>query len=145
MLVIRARQMVALQRNLEDRFRERIADGLRQSYGDAIVVRAGKESQLRNLSHQDLRDLIEIAIMRAQMHGLVWESSLWTFTLLAFLVAPDFDNRPEVARFLDVRDLAVDYSFAEMVERLSEEDWARIRSASNLEAWDWALVPRVPE
>ena len=117
MLTIRRSQMQVIAEARRAEFHERIAAHLRQEHAAAVA----------GLSWETLRDRIRIGDVRAARHGFQRESSVVTFVVLMFTVAPDFDMHPEVARVLEYERVPVDRRLLLLAHEITEPQWDEIR------------------
>jgi|WetSurMetagenome_2_1015567.scaffolds.fasta_scaffold313334_2 hypothetical protein len=65
----------------------------------------------------------EVAVERAKRHGFLKESSVAAFASLMFLVAPNFDEQPNIKAALKAPGLPADACMERLMGNTKEEDW----------------------
>jgi hypothetical protein len=63
---------------------------------DAIVQHLAESNpeELRGIALIHIRDMVEMGVQRARLHGLVDDSDLFAFVSVRFEIAPNFDEEP---------------------------------------------------
>ncbi len=75
-----------------------------------------------DLNDEEIRRRAALAIERAQSHGFTQAEPITAFANLMFLVAPDFDQQPAIARALAVKAPEAQ-RIGLLFEKTKEEDW----------------------
>ena len=117
MLTIRSMQIQAIAAARRGEFHDRIADYLRADHPATVA----------GLSYQALRDRIALGEVRASLRGFTRESSIATFVMLMFTVAPDFDDHRDVRRILEYEKAPVDRRLLLLAHAITEPQWDEIR------------------
>lgn len=120
MLVIRRAQMGAL------------ADARRRELYLAIAahLRTEHASAAAAFDEDQLLECVRLGCRRAAAWRFTRESSLATFVVLMFTVAPDFDAHPAVRRLLEDERAPVDRRLLLAAHRLTGAQWNEVRAAS---------------
>lgn len=87
MLMIRSEQMQALGQSMRQRFVSRMADELPQRCPDEV----------KNLSHEDLRAMVDEGIDVAKQYGITDETDVRAFLWFIAQFGLDFSQTPETA------------------------------------------------
>lgn len=85
------------------------------------------------LTDAEIRRRAELAIARAQSHGFTEPEPITAYTSLMFLVAPDFDRQPAIARALASVGPEGE-RVAALFAKTKESDWEEAAAASR--GWD---------
>ncbi len=94
----------------------------------ALIAELGDEEVARRAA---------AGIARAHAHGFLQPESVTAFVTLMFLVAPDFDTHPAIARALRLRGTEAE-RLRLLFERTREEDWDQAAAASK--GWEPLLA-----
>lgn len=79
--------------------------------------------------------MVRTAIQRALDAGLKLDTAIIAYVHLAFVVAPNFDEHEIVQRIISsLHPLPDELPFL-LGERLSTDEWAQIRQASDSRSW----------
>jgi len=112
--------------------------GRDDSLAGLIVTRATeKDPELADkYENRILLDMARNGIKRARSHGLENTQDLQTFVGLMFVVAPNFDEQPEIRAVLSDESIPA----GEKIEKLkspliSEKAWEEAKNNHNEEAW----------
>jgi len=97
---------------------------------------AEQADALADLNDDEIRRRAALAIARAQSHGFTLPEPITAFATLMFLVAPDFDDQPNIRKALSIK-AAEPQRIKLLFEKTSEEDWDAAASASR--GWDSKL------
>jgi hypothetical protein len=57
--------------------------------------------ELRGIPLTHIRDMVEMGVQRARLHGLVDDSDLFAFVSVMFEIAPNFDEEPTLRAALE--------------------------------------------
>lgn len=105
---------------------------------DHIVTHLAEEQPalIAELGDQEVARRAAAGIARAHAHGFVQPESVTAFVTLMFLVAPDFDAHPAIARALRLRGAEAE-RLRLLFERTREEDWDQ--AAASSKGWESVL------
>lgn len=105
---------------------------------DHIVTHLAEEQPalIAELGDEEVARRAAAGIARAHAHGFVQPESVTAFVTLMFLVAPDFDAHPAIARALRLRGTEAE-RLRLLFERTREEDWDAAAAASK--GWESVL------
>ena len=96
---------------------------------------AEQAEAVAELSDGEIRRRAALAIARAQFHGFVQAEPITAYASLMFLVAPDFDRHPAIAKALDAASPEPEpQRIALLFEKTREEDWDAAAAATA--GWD---------
>jgi hypothetical protein len=135
MLKIRSEQMAVFQPVADAGFVARVADFLREQYGDAEVRLAEGTMTIKEIAPERLRAMVAQGVARGRGYGMKWESSLTTFVTLRFLVAPNFDEHPLIARALGDEQVDAEARVSGLTQTVTEANWQAARQAYDVRAW----------
>lgn len=93
---------------------------------------------IAELGDEEVARRAAAGIARAHAHGFVQPESVTAYVTLMFLVAPDFDSHPAIARALRLHGTEAD-RLRLLFERTREEDWDQAAAASG--GWE-PLLPK---
>lgn len=85
------------------------------------------------LTDAEIRRRAAAAIARAQSHGFTEPEPITAYASLMFLVAPDFDRQPAIARALAAEAPEAE-RIALLFQKTKEEDWDA--AAAGTRGWD---------
>ncbi len=88
------------------------------------------------LSDAEIRRRALHGVARAQGHGFEQPEAITAFVTLMFLVAPDFDRQPSIAKALADRSVPAPARLRGIFEKTSEADWED--AAERSEGWGGA-------
>ncbi len=89
---------------------------------------------MAGLSDAEIRRRALVAIRRAERYELDQPEAITAFASLMFLVAPDFDAQPNIARALADTETPAALRLTQIFARTSEADWAE--AAEKSQGWD---------
>ena len=136
MLKIRSEQIRPFEQDAQAAFTGRVMNYLRENHADEKVRFRGKESLVAELPEAVLRTLVENGVARAKSYGLTWKSSLISFVVLMFVVAPNFDRQPYVAGVLRDEKIPANRRLDIITEQMVDEDWEKIAEGYDERAWE---------
>lgn len=136
MLTIRPEQMTAFQTVAEASFVERIADYIAENFGDRFVILPTGMKTINELPPETLQRMIENGLKRARNYGMTWESSLTSFVVMMFLVAPNFDDHPLLKRPLLDAEIEPDKRIEQLWERTTDANWDAAKQDYDAQAWN---------
>lgn len=136
MLKIRSEQIRPFQPNAETAFVHRVMKYLRENHPETKVRFQGKQFTVVGLPDETLKNLVEKGIARAENYGLSWKSSLISFVVLMFIVAPNFDRQKYVAGVLTDDNIPADKRLEIITEQMMDEDWEKIAESYDEKSWE---------
>ncbi len=77
---------------------------------------------------------------RAKDHGLKLESSLASFVILMFEIAPNFDEHPVFKKYMNDSSVDPDDRVDRMLDQATDQDWDEARSRYDFVAWEMSSV-----
>ena len=89
---------------------------------------------IAELRDAEARRRISIGIERARAHDLMADGATTAFVTLMFLVAPNFDEQPNIRKALLDKSLAADERIQKIFSVTAEADWDM--AAENARDWD---------
>jgi len=135
MLIIRPEQLEIFKPVADAQFAERVAAYLRRKQADTVVRLANGATLVSRLSDETLMKMVRLGIERARLYDFTWESSITSFILLMFKVAPNFDRHPLIARALKDARFAPDERIEKIWERVTARNWEAAREDYDASAW----------
>ena len=84
---------------------------------------AEQAEAVADLKDTEIERRAALGIARAKSHGFLFPEPITAYVTLMFLVAPDFDRHPSIAKVLDDRNAAPGERLRRLFEKTSEEDW----------------------
>ncbi len=105
---------------------------------DHIVTHLSEEQPalIADLGDEEVARRAAAGIARAHAHGFVQPESVTAYVTLMFLVAPDFDTHPAIARALRLHGTEAE-RLKLLFERTREEDWDQ--AAAQSKGWESVL------
>ena len=103
---------------------EHIIDYLCEEQAEAVA----------GLSDAEIKKRALLAIRRAERYELDQPEAITAFASLMFLVAPDFDVQPNIAKALADTDVPAALRLTEIFQKTSEKDWDE--AAEKSQGWD---------
>lgn len=135
MLVVRREQIVAMERNSVVRATDRIARLLRRDFGTTPVRLSQRSCGLAELENPVLHDLVARSMAVALSLGFRREADLAAFTVLRFVVGPDFHRQRPVAAVFGCPTIPVEARFDRLWRYTDDADWDGIGRACDAGAW----------
>lgn len=126
MLIIRKDQEAVLEASARTRFVKRITQ----------LIRVDCEAEVNDLSDADLEKQVEAGIARAGERGITWESSVYIFVSLIFVIGPHFDQHPQIRPLLDDDQVSPNERVRRLPEQLSEDVWQSATHHARSIPWD---------
>jgi hypothetical protein len=135
-LNIRREQIEVMDAVAEANFENRIIDHLLQDYSDSKVkLPDGGDFTVSTLPSETLRSLVEMAIAKARKYELTYESTIASFVVMMFDVAPNFDEHRLCGVLLGDEEKPPDERVKELPKVLTEKNWDAIREGYDPNAW----------
>ena len=161
MLIVRPAQLEAFQSQADAAFEMQIVEYLQEEHGEdlvrlptgVLVIEQPSAKTLRERNEDDfeqfpagmfsveelpdeiLLEMVRNGIARARNYGMSWESSLTAFVVLMFVIAPNFDQHPNIQQVLKDTTIVPDERIDHLWERTSEEDWEKVEQHYDSSAW----------
>lgn len=106
---------------------------------DHIVTHLSEEQPelIAGLADAEVARRVAAGIARANSHSFVQPESVTAYVTLMFLVAPDFDSHPAIARALRLHGTEAE-RLRLLFERTREEDWDQ--AAAGSKGWEDLLA-----
>lgn len=114
MFTIRNRQIEAMAAAMRDRSHGELLNYLRREYPEAI----------EDVPEGELVPRCREAEAQARRYGMTWQSTIFAFVALTFVLHPDFHLHPPLQSFFQEATIAPDLRLQAAVETLDEEVWA---------------------
>lgn len=135
MLKIRSEQIRPFEAQAENAFIERVMEYLRKNHADTQVRLPKTQSLVSGLTDKVLRQMVIGGISQARNYGMSWKSTLISFVVLMFIVAPNFDEDERAENILKNGQIPADERVDKLLDELSDEDWESIAEKYNADAW----------
>lgn len=132
---IRATQLAEFEAVAEFRFCDTVVDYISAHHGSIAVPLGKGEVQIERIPRPQIRAMVDAALKRGRGHGLASAAILTSFVVLAFLVAPDFDDHPDIRSALHDDLVPPDHCMRDIVESMTDGDWETIRAGSYVNDW----------
>lgn len=133
MLIISERQFDAFQAQADALFAHELAIYLKDEYNDLEIDIGDGAVELGDLPDEVLLRLVGTGQKRALSYGIDWESSMASFIVLMFIIAPNFDQHAAAQRVF--RSVAPNAALDIFAENTSDEVWDEIERAYSPQAW----------
>lgn len=129
MLVIREEQLEAFR------------DAARQKFAAEFLLwlRAHHPARIAVLSDEEALRRIAVGVERAKDYGLRQGSAIRIFVSLMFLVAPNFDEQPDIRAVLTDPRLAPDARPRALSSLTTAQQWAEAARAADAAVWNGTL------
>ena len=135
MLVIRDEQQEVFKSAADALFEQRIMTYLRESHGDAEVRVLTGELSIAQIPDDLLLQMVKKGIAGAREYDMTWESSIMSFVVLMFVVAPNFDQHPVIRSILTNELFPPDSRMDQLWETTTDEHWEVIEQNYDINAW----------
>lgn len=145
MLTIRPEQLEAFRPAADAAFLQQVVDYVRDEHDDQAVQLTSGAFTVAQLPDDVLRELVRCGFERARAYGMTWESSITTFVILMFVVAPNFDEHPVIRHILRDGRVPPDSRLDELWERTSDENWEAAARKYSPSAWSPRAQAVAPE
>ena len=76
-----------------------------------------------DLRDNEIMSRVHLGVDRARAHGLDTDGSITAFVTLMFLVAPNFDEQPDIRKALEDAALPPDERMQQIFAKTKESDW----------------------
>lgn len=135
MLKIRSEQIRPFEPDAKTAFVSRVMNYLRENHADATVRLPKVQNRVAQLPETILKNLVENGITRGESYGLTWKSSLISFVVLMFIVAPNFDRDEKAAKILTDENIEPDKRVSAVTAQMTDEEWEKIAEKYDEKAW----------
>lgn len=136
MLRIRSAQLEAFAPTAEAAFERDVLAHLRAEHADAEVRLPSGAVALSEIPDEQLLALVRGLTARARAYGMTWASSITSFVVLGFVVAPNFDDHPLIRRALADPEVAPNERLEAIWEQTTEENWQAAADAYDPARWE---------
>lgn len=136
MLIIRQEQMDAFKPVGETGFENRVMSYLFERYPDQVVQLPEGEKSVKEISPETLRQMVQRGISRARSYRMTWETSLTSFVMLMFVIAPNFDEHPQINLMLRNDKIEPDKLIDHLCEQATEANWQAARETYDVGSWN---------
>jgi len=140
MFKISSEQIRTFQPDAEEAFIGRVMEYLKENHADEKVQIPDGKVEVGTLPEKTLRELVRGGLKRAAEHGIEWKSTLLSYLVLMFAVAPNFDRHPKARRFFSENETIDDERFEIFLDEMTDEDYAAIDRRYDVKAWNLPLV-----
>ena len=135
MLKIRQEQFDALKCQSEVAFVDRIIAFLLMRYPDLEVQIPTGQKTIEELDRETLRGMVQAGVARAREYAMTWETSLTSFVMLMFLIAPNFDEHLPIRLTLKNEKIDPEERIDRVCEQATVDTWEAARQAYDIKAW----------
>jgi hypothetical protein len=132
---IRKSQMELLAQIAAKNLIQKCTDHILLNHSDEIVQVLGRRSTVGELDQGTLASLISSSLTCARSFGFETESSLLAFTVLRFVIAPNFYEHSAVSEILRTGALPMDARIDALWLQTTEADWEEIAVGYDPQAW----------
>jgi hypothetical protein len=135
MIVIRPEQVEVFRTVADAAFEQRLVEYLKENHADDVVQLPTGEVTILETADETLLKMVHEGVRRARTYGLTWESSIMSFVVLMFVVAPNFDEHSSIQSILTNETLPAESRIDQFWVTTSEEDWEAIEEDYDMYAW----------
>jgi hypothetical protein len=139
MFKIKSEQIRMFQPDAEEAFVVRVMEYLVENHPDATVQLPAETTTVAKLTDEVFRELVRGGLNRARNHGIEWQSTLLSFVVLLFIVAPNFDRHPKARRFFSETETIDDAAMENLMDEMTDEDWEAIEKRYDPQAWTLSI------
>jgi hypothetical protein len=134
-MIIRAEQLSAFQKEGEKQFISQLAAYIREHHSGEIIRSPSWQHRIDDLSDDVLKRLVADGIERGRSYGFTWQSSLASFVVLRFVVAPNFDDDALIRQSLTDEAISVEDRLSAVLQWATDDYWRQVRSKYDPAAW----------
>jgi hypothetical protein len=134
MFKIKSEQIRLFQPDAEEAFVVRVMDYLKERHPDAAVQFPEITSRVAELPDETLQKTVRGGLERGREYGIEWKSTLLSFVVLLFIVAPNFDRHPKARDFFARTETIDDAALESLIDEMTDEDWTAIEKRYDPEA-----------
>jgi hypothetical protein len=135
MLIVRPEQLEVFKPVADAAFADRIAAYLRRKHERAVVRLLNGPTLVARLADETLLKMVRLGIERARSYDFTWESSITTFVVLMFKVAPNFDRHQLITPALQDARIPADERVQKLWEHVTSQNWQEARDNYDPSAW----------
>ena len=135
LVVIRDAQMSILDQRAKAGFIKQLAAYIRNRHGTTVVRLPLGELPVTSIPSSQLEALVQSGIERAGAYRISWRSTLASFVVTMFVVAPNFDEDIRIHELLSDEDIEPDYRMDSVWEQVTEDHWNVLRQTYDMKAW----------
>src|SRR5215213_2973987 len=135
MFKIKSEQIRMFQTDAEEAFVGRVMEYLKENHADATVQLPGESTTVAGLTDEFFREMVRGGLNRARNHGIEWKSTLLSFVVLLFIVAPNFDRHPKARKFFSETETIDDAALESLMDEMADEAWELIEKRYDPQAW----------
>lgn len=135
MLRIRKDQVVVLGLVADEGFQDNLIAFLHTHHSQCVVRLPAGDQIVAQIAHLTLRTMVQNGLTIARAYNITWETSMASFVVLMFLVAPNFHDHPLIRPALIEVDTDPNVRIDCISERLTETDWQAVRKAYCVASW----------
>ena len=143
MFKIKSEQIRLFQPDAEEAFVGRVMEYLLENHPDATVEIPHETMRVNNLADEILREMVRGGLARARNHGIEWKSTLLSYVVLQFIVAPNFDRHPKARKFFRETAPIDDAGLESLTDEMTDEDWEMIEKRYDPQAWNLTINEEV--
>ena len=135
MLKIRPAQVAAFEHVSETAFEDRIVGFLLERYPALEVQISAGRKTVKDLDPEDFRVMVQTGVLRAREYGMTRETSLTSFVMLMFVIAPNFDEHPQIRLILNNSKINPEERIDLICQQANDGMWEAARQLYNIKAW----------
>lgn len=114
----------------------RVMDYLKENHAEEAIQLPTGKSTVSELSDETLREMVRGGIGRGKNYGIEWKSTLLSFVVLLFIVAPNFDRHPKARKFFRETEKIDDEALEDFLDEMTDEDYEAIEKRYYVPAWN---------
>ena len=144
MFKIKSEQIRVFQPDAEAAFVVQVMDYLKEKHADATVhLPQGISYTVADLPEETFREIVRVGLRRAGDYRIKWKSTLLSFVVLLFIVAPNFDRHPKARNFFNQTTIIDDEAMERFMDEMTDRDWEAIEKRYDPQAWKLMIVEEV--
>lgn len=135
MLFLNANQLEQIKKEQDFRVLRRFSEYLRRQHGNIVIRQATCSSYIKDMKIDDLDSLVENSVAVALKFGFTKESDLLVFTVLRFIICPNYHESDPVRSVFCNTSIPVEDKIDRLWRYTTESDWDLIANAYDKTAW----------
>ena len=143
MFKIKSEQIRLFQPDAEEAFVGRVMDYLRENHSNAEIGLPDGKTTVAALADEKLRLMVQDGLRRGGDYRIEWKSTLLSFVVLLFIVAPNFDRHPKARKFFNETETIDDAALEGLMDEMTDENWAAIERRYDPQAWNLTINEEV--
>lgn len=144
MFKIKSEQIRLFQPEAEEAFVARVAEYIRENHADALVrLPDAAATKTAALPDEIFRALVRGGVKRGRAYGIELKSTLISFVVLLFIVAPNFDRHPTARKFFKETEPIDDEAFQALLDEMTDADWEEIEKRYAPRTWELPVAEGV--